>query len=166
AYVEALVGIGGPALGTAGALACLLIGWTAGSPFFFALASAGCFINLFNLIPIHPLDGGRIVGVISRWLWAARYAAGLVVFRLTWSPMLFLILLLGLFSLGRAMRGPREGYFEVPPRQRLAMSAAYFSLIAVLALGMHASDERAHPAGDDRLPPTRAQAQLTAGGDR
>jgi len=140
AYVEALVGIGGPILGSVGALVCLLIGIGTDSLFWFALASTGFLLNLFNLIPISPLDGGRIVGVISRWLWAAGYAVGVAVFLLTKSPILFLILLLGLFTLARTLKGPREGYFDAEPGQRLAMGIAYFGLIALLALGMWVAD--------------------------
>jgi Zn-dependent protease len=140
AWVEALVGIGGPVLGSLGALVCLVIAWLSDSMIWYALASTGFLINLFNLIPISPLDGGRIVGVISRWLWAVGYAVGIVVFLLTKSPILFLILLLGLFTLGRTLRGPREGYFDVEPVKRLTMGVAYFGLIAALAVGMWAAD--------------------------
>ena len=140
AWIEALVGIGGPVLGSVGALVCLIVAWATGSLFWYALASTGFLINLFNLIPISPLDGGRIVGVISRWLWVAGYAVGIVVFFITKSPILFLVLLLGLFSLGRAIRGPRERYFDVEPQKRLLMSVAYFGLISLLTLGMWLAD--------------------------
>jgi Zn-dependent protease len=140
AWVEAQVGIGGPLLGSVGALACLMVGWAGGSLFWYGLAYTGFLLNLFNLIPISPLDGGRIVGVISRWLWAVGYAVGITVFVVTGSPILFLILLLGLFTLGRTLKGPRQGYFEAAPGQRLAMGAAYFGLIALLALGMWIAD--------------------------
>jgi Zn-dependent protease len=136
AYVEALVGIGGPVLGSIGALFCLVVAWFTDSMLWYALANTGFLINLFNLIPISPLDGGRIVGVISRWLWVAGYAIGIVVFLVTYSPILFLILLLGLLSLGRTIRGPREGYFDVDPARRMAIGVSYFALIALLALGM------------------------------
>jgi len=140
AWVEALVGIGGPVLGSVGALVCLVIAWLTESMFWYALASTGFLINLFNLIPISPLDGGRIVGVISRWLWAVGYAVGAVVLFLTRSPILFLILLLGLFTLGRTLRGPREGYFDIEPAKRLTMGVAYFGLLAALAVGMWAAE--------------------------
>ena len=140
AWVEALVGIGGPVLGSVGALACLVVAWLTGSMFWYALASTGFLINLFNLIPISPLDGGRIVGVISRWLWVAGYAIGIIVFLWTRSPILFLILLIGLFSLRRTVRGPREGYFDVPRAQRMIMGAAYFALIIALAIGLQVAD--------------------------
>ena len=140
AYVEALVGIGGPVLGSAGALVCLIVAWVTDSLFWYALASTGFLINLFNMIPVSPLDGGRIVGVISRWLWVVGYAVGIVVFLLTFSPILALILLLGLLGLGRAIRGPRPDYYEVDGNKRLAMGLAYFGLLMLLTLGMRVAD--------------------------
>lgn len=140
AYVEALVGIGGPILGSAGALVCLVVGWATDELIWYALASTGFLLNLFNLIPISPLDGGRIVGVISRWLWVAGYAVGIAVLLVTHSPILFLILLLGLLGLRRTVRGPRAGYFEVAARRRMAIATAYFGLLALLALGMWVAD--------------------------
>ena len=141
AWVEALVGIGGPALGSVCALACLIVGWATGSLFWYALASTGFLINLFNMIPISPLDGGRIVGVISRWIWVAGYVVGIVVFLTTYSPILFLILLLGLVGLRRTTQGPREGYFDVKSDKRWLMGVAYFGLIALLAIGMWVADQ-------------------------
>ncbi len=136
AHVEAVVAIGGPLLGSVGAAVCLLVGRLTGATIWYALASTGFLINLFNLIPISPLDGGRIVGVISRWLWMAGFAIGVVVFLKTHSPLLFLILLLGLFSLGRARRGPTADYFDVSASLRARMAVAYFGLAALLAVGM------------------------------
>jgi len=140
AWVEALIGIGGPALGTVGALVCLLVGWSSGSLFWYALASTGFLINMFNMIPISPLDGGRIVGVISRWIWLAGYAVGIIIFLVTYSPILFLVLLLGLMGLKRSIQGPKEGYFDIESSKRLAMGAAYFGLLALMALGMWIAD--------------------------
>lgn len=136
AYVESVVAIGGPALGTAGAVVCLLVGWATGSHYWYALASTGFLINLFNMIPVSPLDGGRIVGVISRWIWAAGYAVGIAALVVTRSPILFLILLLGLLGLGRALRGYRPGYYDVPVPARRMVGLAYFGLLAVMVLGM------------------------------
>lgn len=76
AATEAYIGIGGPLLGTVGALACYAIGMLTDQPFWYALAYVGFFINLLNLLPIHPLDGGRIVTAVSRWLWLVGVVAG------------------------------------------------------------------------------------------
>src|SRR5438132_14316169 len=60
AETEAWVGLAGPLLGTVGALGCYYLYRSTGETLFLALAYAGFFINLFNLIPISPFDGGRI----------------------------------------------------------------------------------------------------------
>jgi len=146
AWVEAVVGIGGPLLGTAGAAVCLAVGLTTGSGFWFALAATGFLLNLFNMIPVSPLDGGRVVGVLTRWLWLVGYVIGGVVFFATRSPIVFLILLLGLATLPRLLRDPPPGYYDVAPARRLAMAGAYFGLIAIMATGMMASD---HLGGAD-----------------
>jgi len=142
AWVESLVAIGGPILGSLGALLCLLLGSLTDSAFFYALASTGFMINLFNLLPISPLDGGRIVGVISRWIWLAGYAIGIGMLLVTHHPMLFLILLFGLFNLGHTIREPRHGYYEVAASKRLMMGVTYFGLAALLALAMWSVDTR------------------------
>jgi len=166
AYVEALVGIGGPVLGSVGALACLVVAWSTGSLFWYSLASTGFLINLFNLIPVSPLDGGRIVGVISRWLWAAGYAVGIGVFAVTRSPMLLVILLLGLFSLPGVLRGPREGYFDVPSGKRLAMGVAYFGLVASLSVALWAADRPLEGLRKGQQPARLDEAPARAGPPR
>lgn len=67
---EAFVGIGGPLLGTIGALACFALwpfaeGKTA--EILLLVSYTGIFLNLFNLIPLSPLDGGRVTQVIGSW---------------------------------------------------------------------------------------------------
>src|SRR5437879_665529 len=74
AWMEACVGIGGPMLGSLGALVCNSIGEFSDIPIFFALAWFGYFLNLFNLTPVGMLDGGRIVTAFSRWLWLPGFA--------------------------------------------------------------------------------------------
>jgi Zn-dependent protease len=60
AGAEARVGLAGPILGSIATLVPLGIWLATGSHFWQALAFIGFFINLFNLLPILPLDGGRI----------------------------------------------------------------------------------------------------------
>ncbi|MCX6819716.1 MAG: site-2 protease family protein [Candidatus Adlerbacteria bacterium] len=67
---EAFVGFGGPLFGTIGALACLAIwpftdGKTA--EIVLLVSYVGIFLNLFNLIPISPMDGGRVTQAIGGW---------------------------------------------------------------------------------------------------
>lgn len=140
AWVEAIVGIGGPALGTAGAAVVLAAAFVTGSGLLFALASIGFLINLFNMLPISPLDGGRIAGAMSRWFWAVGYAIGIPLFITTGSPILMIILLLGAFTVYRMWKSPPDGYYDIPGRKRVTVAAGYFGLLAVMVLGMWGAD--------------------------
>ncbi|MHB8572719.1 MAG: site-2 protease family protein [Candidatus Dormibacteria bacterium] len=136
AWTEALVGIGGPVLGSAGALVCLGLYFQTGLPVLLFLSYFGFLINLFNLVPLSPLDGGRIVSAISVWLNLVGLVVMALAFFLFQSPLMLLILVFGglnLFSRFRARR-QNPGYYEVPGIRRWAMGAAYFGLIACLAL--------------------------------
>lgn len=139
AWIEAQVGIGGPLLGTVGAAVCYGIFLVTGNPMFSALAYTGFFLNLFNLAPISPLDGGRIVTALSPWLWlVGAVVVGLMLF-IHFNFVLLLIVILSLprlFSLFRARSTDERRYFEVTPGQRFMMGTMYFGLIAFLLLAM------------------------------
>jgi Zn-dependent protease len=57
---NAYIALAGPAAGGLAAVVCWGIGSATGSDLLHALAYAGFFLNLFNLIPIGILDGGAI----------------------------------------------------------------------------------------------------------
>jgi len=159
AWIEACVGIGGPMLGSFGALICNALGELFAAPIFIALAWFGYFLNLFNLTPVGMLDGGRIVTALSRWLWLPGFAL------LLWfgwkfpNFIIWLIVLLSLpriYSLFRKRTEEEQRYFEVTPSQRWMMSILYFGLIAVLLFGMHVAQQdlnkhgvRSHGHGRD-----------------
>jgi Zn-dependent protease len=140
AWVEACIGIGGPFLGALGALACNGIGEAFNAPLFIALASSGYFLNLFNLLPVGMLDGGRIVTAMSRWLWLPGLAL-LVWFGWASSSILvWIIVIISLprvLSLFRKRTEEEKRYFEVTTTQRLVMSVLYFGLITMLAVGQY-----------------------------
>jgi Zn-dependent protease len=161
AWIEACVGIGGPMLGSFGALICHLLGETFAAPVFIALAWFGYFLNLFNLTPVGMLDGGRIVTALSRWLWLPGFAL------LLWfgwkypNFVIWLIVLLSLpriYSLFRKRTEEEQRYFEVTASQRWIMSVLYFGLIAILLFAMHVAqrdlqkfDVRSHGHGRDMI---------------
>jgi Zn-dependent protease len=134
---EALIGIGGPVGGTLAALLCLAAYGVTGSPLMLALAYAGAMINLFNLIPIMPLDGGWITGAVSPRLWLIGLLGMVALFLAGWirNPLILLLLLL---SLPRLWHGLRHGKIasedgtEVTPHQRLTMGCAYIALCGLL----------------------------------
>ena len=139
AWVESVIGIAGPILGSLGALVCEVIYLATGNLFFRGLAYSGFFINLFNLMPFGFLDGGRIVTAISRWLWLVG-AVGMVFMMIYQFNFILLLIVAGslprLFSLFRPKTDEERRYYEVTPRQRLLMGLLYFGLIAALVLGM------------------------------
>jgi Zn-dependent protease len=71
AVAEARVGLAGPILGTAATLVPLAIWLATGSDLWRALAYVGFFINLINLLPVLPLDGGRAMAVLGPMVWLA-----------------------------------------------------------------------------------------------
>jgi Zn-dependent protease len=163
AWMEACVGIGGPMLGSLGALACNSIGEFSNIPIFFALASAGYFLNLFNLLPVGFLDGGRIVIALSRWLWLPGFA---VLLWFGWkfpNLIVWLIIIASLprvYSLFRRRTQEEKRYFEVTRSQRWTMSILYFGLIAVLAFGWYiVHNELADRGFGERVHPRHAVPQ-------
>ena len=150
AWIEACVGIGGPMLGSLGALASNSLGKIFDAPIFIALAWFGYFLNLFNLTPVGMLDGGRIVTALSRWLWLPGFA---VLIWFGWkfpNFVVWLIVLLSLpriYSLFRKRSEEERRYYEVTPGQRWTMSILYFGLIAVLVFAMHLAQNDLHRHG-------------------
>lgn len=139
AFAEAVGAYGGPLLGTLGAIGCVGIGLATADPFWYALASSGFLLNLFNLLPISPLDGGRIIGVISPKLWIVGLLGALGLFYLTWSPIIALILIFGsiqIYSAFKKSASERARYYDVPLARRMAMGAAFLFLLAVTSVGM------------------------------
>lgn len=139
AWIEAIVGIGGPILGTVGAAICVGIYYLTGNSLFLALAYTGFFLNLFNLAPISPLDGGRIVTALSPWLWIVGFAVLIYMVITHFNFILLVILVVSLprlFFLFRRKTEAELRYFEVTPAQRFIMCALYFGLIVFLVFGM------------------------------
>src|SRR2546427_10083525 len=69
AWREARLAIAGPILGSLGALALYIAGVADNSPHLKGLAFLGFLINLFNLLPVIPLDGGRISAALHPAMW-------------------------------------------------------------------------------------------------
>jgi Zn-dependent protease len=139
AWMEAWVGIGGPLLGTVGAVVCEGLFVATGNPLFRGLAYTGFFLNLFNLAPIGFLDGGRIATALSPWLWVA--GAAIMAWLLFLHPNFLLVLILlmslpRLWFLFRKKSDQELRYFEVAPARRWLMAGRYFGLIAFLLFGM------------------------------
>jgi Zn-dependent protease len=142
ATAEARVGLAGPILGTLGALALIPVAAYTGEDFWHALAFTGLFLNLFNLLPVVPLDGGRAMAALSPKMWFVGLFA-LAVLTFTYpNPLLIFILLLGGYETYRRWQARRSGdervlaFYKVKPAHRIAIATVYLALIAVCAIGM------------------------------
>ena len=142
ATAEARVGLAGPILGTLGCLALLPVAFATGDDFWYALVFTGLFLNLFNLLPVVPLDGGRAMAALSPWMWfLGLFAMALLAFAYP-NPIIILILLLAAFETHRRWKARRSGddavnaYYRVKPAHRLIIGAVYLGLIVVCVVGM------------------------------
>ena len=137
AETEAYVGLAGPVAGTLGAFACYFLARWHNSDLLLALAYAGFMLNLFNMLPLSPLDGGRITAVISPKIWWIGAPLLLALFVWRPSPMLILIALLAAPQLLASLRGDAgrpAGYYDIPSATRANYAFCYLGLLAILAL--------------------------------
>ncbi|HEV3047307.1 MAG TPA: site-2 protease family protein [Solirubrobacteraceae bacterium] len=144
ALAEARVGLAGPILGSVGAAVVAVIGELTGSSLLIALAYFGFFLNLFNLLPVVPLDGGRAAAAMSPWMWFAGFGVLVALaFLDPGNPILLIIVLFAGFELWRRWQQRKTrtleqaAYYRVAPRHRLMVFAVYVGLIALLVFGMH-----------------------------
>ncbi len=136
---EAYIGIAGPFVGTLGALACYFLARNYDSNLLLALSYAGFFINLFNLIPLSPFDGGRITAIISPRMWFAGVPILIGLFFVMPSPMLILV---GLLAAPQVMKAwhydpnapENAAYYGVPMRTKVEYAFYYLVLLGFLAV--------------------------------
>ncbi len=140
AAAEARVGLAGPILGSIGCLVPLGLWAVTGQELFQALAYTGFFLNLFNLAPVLPLDGGRAMAALSPWIGIVGFAGIIVLAFVFPNPILLLIILLGGFETYRRFKARKseesQRYNEVRPRDRLLVAAVFIGLAALLIVGM------------------------------
>jgi Zn-dependent protease len=143
AAVEARVGLAGPILGSLGALASLGLYALTGDDLFKALAFVGFFLNLFNLLPVLPLDGGRAMAALTPWMWVVGYATLVALTFAFPNPIMILVLLFGGLETWHRFKNRKsdEGraYLNVTAATRWGVAAVYIALAAALAVGMDAT---------------------------
>jgi Zn-dependent protease len=143
AWTEAKVGLAGPVLGSAGALAVLIVAEQTDSNLLRGLAYVGFLLNLFNLVPVVPLDGGRAVSALHPAFWFVGLFMVALFFFAYHNFFALLVLLLGGYELYRRWSRRNEpgfrAYHSVTWPQRTAVAAVYLGLAAALVVGMHAA---------------------------
>lgn len=139
-HTEAYIGFAGPLVGSLAAIGCYWIARSTDSHLMLALAYSGFMLNLFNLIPISPLDGGRITAIISPKVWLLGVPLLVALFFYNPSPMLILIAILALPQLKAALQKDGgaselpEGYYEVDINTRVNYAVFYLGLAGFLAI--------------------------------
>jgi Zn-dependent protease len=145
AAMEARVGLAGPVLGSLGAAAVAVVAALTGSDLLRALAFTGFFLNLFNLVPVTPLDGGRAMAAMAPWMWWVGLAVIVGVAVAFPNPIILIIAVFAGVDLYRRWHARRHGaeaaraYYSVPAAQRIAVAAVYLVLIVGLVVGMDAT---------------------------
>ena len=143
AAAEARVGLAGPILGSLAALVPFAIWKATGNTFWEALAFTGFFLNLFNLLPVLPLDGGRAMAALSPWMWFVGFGLLVAATFAFPNPIMILILLLGGMETLRRWRGRKsaesQAYHRVSRSQRALVAVVYVVLAVGLAIGMDAT---------------------------
>jgi len=124
---DARVGLAGPIWGLGAALFCAAVYGLTHQPVWAALAQLGGMINLFNLLPIWQLDGGRAFRSLNRsqrWLALASIALAWLV---TDEPLLPLLLVVGV------ARTALDKSSALPDRPILVQYAALVLILSALA---------------------------------
>ena len=144
AWTEALMAYGGPLAGCIGSWICWYIALQTGLAWVMAVASVSFVLNLFNLIPVPPLDGGRICAAISPWFWLLGIlllGAALFYFH-SWRTVIVLAVIVIFATIPRIKETffgqptpEMQSYYNTHISNRLSMALMYLSLIAALLLG-------------------------------
>jgi Zn-dependent protease len=145
AAAEARVGLAGPVLGSIGAAACIPLWHATGNELFRALAFTGFFLNLFNLLPVVPLDGGRAMAAMAPAMWVVGFLGMVALAILFPNPIILIIAVVAGFETYKRWKQRRSGsleqlaYYRVAKVDRALIAAVYLSLIALLVVGMDAT---------------------------
>lgn len=144
ALAEAVVGMGGPFLGSIGAFICMVAAMVLPQyPVLWDIAYLAAFLNFFNLLPVPPLDGGRITAALSPWLWilglllmAALFFYELEQGFVNWILIIVLFMALPRIKRTLQMRHRDLPYYQVPRSGSFAIGAVYVALALALVASL------------------------------
>ena len=142
AWQDAMIGIAGPALGTAGAFGVAVGAHVTESQLLYALADFGFMINLFNMLPLGSMDGGRIAGALSPWAGVVGLAGGATLISTVgiYNPIFYLIMLSGGWTTFQRFYDPLghqpPNFYNISTTKKVILGTSYFGLIGTLLTGM------------------------------
>ena len=143
ALTEARVGLAGPIFGAVASAAVAVAGLATHTELLEALGYFGFFLNLFNLMPVVPLDGGRAMAAMAPWMWFAGFGGLVLLEFIEPNPVLLIMCVLAgytLYQRWHSRKSPtaaQTAYYKVSPRNRMLVGATYIGLSIALAIGMH-----------------------------
>jgi Zn-dependent protease len=145
--VEARIALAGPIAGAGASVGCAALYFATHGRLWLALANTGFFLNLFNMTPIPPLDGGRAARVFSRQAWIVGLVVLVGLFIATQAPQLILIGIMALsHTFARRAQPVDPEVEEVTPEARRNAAFEFFGLCGFLALGTYLTGTLlAHP---------------------
>ncbi len=134
---DAYIALAGPLTGLVLSAACYAVGIALHDRFWLACADISAFLNLFNMIPVLPFDGGRVIGAVWPPLWIAGIA--LFVLAAVWLHvpifLVILIALLGIPAMWSALRGsPDPRSLAMTLAARIRVSVWYVATAAGLVM--------------------------------
>jgi Zn-dependent protease len=128
---DARVGLAGPIWGLGSAVAAWLAALATGLPVWYAIAHTAAWLNLFNLLPIWQLDGGRGFRALTRKQRAMAAGVAVAMWAVTHQTILLLI------ALGAVYRLFSRDY---PAEDDNVVLTQYAGLIVLLSLLMTMTD--------------------------
>jgi len=143
AWTEAWMAYGGPLAGCIGSWVCWFLALTLHENWLLAVAQLSFLINIFNMIPVPPLDGGRICAAVSPWFWCLGLALlGLsVIYFHAWNSIVIIVLVLfaAIPRIKEAFFGTptpaMQAYYNTHIVNRITMALLFLGLLAALMLG-------------------------------
>lgn len=147
AWEDALIAAGGPILGSIGAATVAVAAHATDSQLLYALADFGFMVNLFNLLPIGSMDGGRWAGALSKYVGVAGVGLGgfLAYNGSIGNPLFYLILLAGTYETFMRFYDPAHlppNFYKITNTQRVLLTGGYFGLIVALLAAMNLNQQR------------------------
>jgi Zn-dependent protease len=126
---RAAVSLAGPLAGLVVSVACAVLWWQTGNPLWAALARAGAWLNLLNLIPVWVLDGGQAALALSKTERSLLLTACLALWLVLGESVFFLV------ALGAAYQVFMAG--ELPAHPSRATTIYFIALLTALGTLLH-----------------------------